>query len=75
MNTINKSILLFVGLRVKRRRKTLGYTQAQVAEAVGLSRASIANLETGRQDCPITTLHAIANSLEIPLWKLVKQND
>jgi transcriptional regulator with XRE-family HTH domain len=46
-----------VGMRAARLRTDAGLTQQQVADAVGLSRASIANFEVGRQR---TKLRALA---------------
>ncbi|MGO9684980.1 MAG: helix-turn-helix domain-containing protein, partial [Beijerinckiaceae bacterium] len=37
-----------LGSRAARRRDELRLTQAEVANQIGLSRASLANLETGR---------------------------
>jgi len=38
-----------LGRAVAKRRDELGLTQGEVAEKLGLSRASLANLENGRQ--------------------------
>ena len=46
------------GLRIEQMRNTLGWTQADLAKKVGLQRASIANLETGRQR---VLLHQVEN--------------
>lgn len=37
------------GLRIEQMRSSLGWTQADLSKKVGLQRASIANIETGRQ--------------------------
>ena len=37
------------GLRIEQMRNALGWTQLELSKKVGLQRASIANLETGRQ--------------------------
>lgn len=36
-----------IGLMIKRERKSRGYTSAALAEAVGLSRRAICNVESG----------------------------
>lgn len=41
---------IWLGGEIKDRRKSLGLTQATLAKVVGKSRASIANIEAGRQD-------------------------
>ena len=44
-----QSIYAELGRAVATRRKMVGLTQAEVAKDVGISRASIANIESGRQ--------------------------
>lgn len=46
------------------RRKALGLTQAQLASKVGMSRASIANIEGGRQNILLHHVYALAGALE-----------
>lgn len=46
-----------------RLREAAGLTQQAVADAVGLSRSSVANLETGRQDMPLSKLQAYAEAV------------
>jgi len=54
-----------LGEAVARRRRTLGLTQAELASRVGLSRASIANIEVGRQKMLVHQLFAVADALEL----------
>lgn len=44
-------------------RKKKGYTQAKVAELVGIARGSYANIETGKRGVPPKTAKKIANVL------------
>jgi transcriptional regulator with XRE-family HTH domain len=53
------------GARVRAYRTADGVTQQDLAEAAGLSRSSIANLEAGRQDVTVTTVLAIAHHLGV----------
>lgn len=48
-------------LAVARRRR--GLTQQQVAQACGLSRPSVANIEAGRQWIQVHTLHDLCDAL------------
>jgi DNA-binding XRE family transcriptional regulator len=57
-------VALAFGHLVKARREELGLIQETLAEAVGLSRAQIANIETGRVDTSIEKLPLFAKALK-----------
>lgn len=63
-----KALYLEIGARLKQRRSERGTTQDELADAVGLLRTSIANIESGRQRTPIHVLYnlclALATDLE-----------
>lgn len=63
--------LALVGARVKQRREALGLQQADLATALGLSRASVANLEAGNQDIPVSRLYALAAALRCTPQEIV----
>jgi len=44
-----ETVYLQFGLRVKQLRESLGWKQEDIATKVGLTRASIANIESGKQ--------------------------
>jgi len=52
-----------LGQRIRDARKAKNLRQAQLATAVGLTRTSITNLETGRQPVAVHTLCKIADAL------------
>lgn len=52
------------GSAVSTRRKALGLTQAELAAKVKMSRASIANIESGRQNILLHHVYALAAALE-----------
>lgn len=54
-----------VGQRIRRFRKGAGRTQHQLANQIGVSRASIANIESGRQNFMLHYVYAIAEALEL----------
>lgn len=64
-----------VGRRLRRARTEAGLTQQQLAAAVDLSRASVANIEAGRQPFPVYTLALFARALELPIGALVPNSD
>lgn len=53
------------GSAVSTRRKALGLTQAELAAKVNMSRASIANIESGRQNVLLHHVYALAAALEL----------
>src|SRR5437870_4659273 len=63
---INQTLLYqHIGAIMRKRRKALNMTQAQLAAAVGLLRTSIVNLEAGHQRVPLHTLYPICAVLGI----------
>ncbi len=51
---------------IKARRLELGMTQSELAKAVGYNdRSTIAKIEAGRIDIPISKIYAIANALKL----------
>ena len=54
-----------IGRRIKRFRKVAGQTQDQLASRIGVSRASIANIEAGRQNFLLHYVYAIAEALNL----------
>lgn len=52
------------GSAVSTRRKALGLTQAELAGKVKMSRASIANIESGRQNILLHHVYALASALD-----------
>jgi Zn-dependent peptidase ImmA (M78 family)/transcriptional regulator with XRE-family HTH domain len=56
---------------LRRVRAAQGLTQAELAEAAGLSRVGYRNLETGKSLPRVDTLHALAEALSVPLQDLI----
>ena len=54
-----------VGRKIRHYRRGLHRTQQQVAARVGLSRASMANIESGHQWVRLHHLYAIADALDL----------
>lgn len=55
-----------VGRAVRKRRKELGKSQQWLADRAGMSRASIANIETGRQQIMLHQLNDLQKALRLP---------
>ena len=58
-------IYKYLGRRIKDLRKGLHQTQEQLAKQVGISRASLANIESGRQQLLVHHLFSLANALQL----------
>lgn len=58
-------IYKLLGRNIATQRKQRELTQAQVAERVGLTRASLANIETGRQRAMLHHIYEIAEALDL----------
>lgn len=62
----DREMYRLLGSRLRTRRDALRMTQQQLADKVGVSRASIANIERGRQNVLLHHLYALAEALEMP---------
>jgi transcriptional regulator with XRE-family HTH domain len=67
------TLFQIIGSRVRegRDRCSQKYSQAKLAKVLGVSRASIVNIEAGRQHAPVDLLWRIAIALEIELVQLI----
>lgn len=54
-----------IGDRLKQARKSRGYTQDSLAEAIGVSRGVITNIEHGKAGPQKVVIHAICSVLKI----------
>lgn len=60
-------------MRVRSARRTLGISQAQIAENCGLSVPYISRIEQGKSNPTIAALSALAEALSIPIVELVAE--
>lgn len=63
-NVKEQEVLKRIGLRVKRKRDIIGYTQEKVAELMNCSTTTISRLENGQQCMSVQNLIRLANVLE-----------
>ena len=63
-----------LGAIIKERRSQLGLTQEQLSRQLKISRASLANIETGRQRVPVHRLYHIADKLDIKVARLLPES-
>lgn len=64
LGMVDESIYKRFGRAVASRRTALKLTQSKLGELVGLSRASIANIESGRQNVLLHQVYNIADALQ-----------
>lgn len=64
-----------IGARIKAAREELGWTQDQLAEAVGVSRSAVAQWETGRAGQVTTNLTRVAATLGVGVEHLMYGRD
>jgi transcriptional regulator with XRE-family HTH domain len=60
-----------IGARIRDARTTRGMTQADLAQAVGVSRSAVAQWETDRAGQVTGNLARIADALRIPVDRLI----
>lgn len=60
-----------VGRRIKTAREKRGLTQQALASMISLSRASLANIERGKQKTLLDTFVDLATALQLPPNKLL----
>jgi transcriptional regulator with XRE-family HTH domain len=59
------------GRRVAKLREAAGLTQAEVAERIGMSRSSVANIEGGRQPVYLDMVPILARALRCRIVDLL----
>jgi transcriptional regulator with XRE-family HTH domain len=64
-----------IGGIIRQRRRRLELPQAELAVRLGISRATLANIETGRQRVLVHHLYAFAGALDMKLTELLPQAD
>ena len=62
-----------IGGIIRQRRRRLELPQAKLAVRLGISRATLANIETGRQRVLVHHLYAFAEALDMKLSELLPQ--
>lgn len=60
------------GERVAARRRSLGLTQAQLAEQLGMNQPDLCDLEKGRHAPNLLTVENIAKALGVPAATLLR---
>lgn len=69
------NFLAELGERVARLRKVRSITQAQLAEALGVSQQTVQAYEVGRRRIPVSTLRLLAKALSVSLDELMAEGE
>ena len=68
-----KKIRHVVGKNIRALRNCLGLTQAELAEMTGLSRASVVNIEQGRQNIVPVQVYQFAFALKCRITEILPE--
>ena len=65
-----EDLLVRLGDRIRKLRKKRGWTQAVMAEKVGIDRSFLADVERGKRNVSILNLDLMAKGLKVSLSQL-----
>jgi transcriptional regulator with XRE-family HTH domain len=71
----DSTIYAALGSLVREHREAQGMSQSALAKRIGLTRASVANIESGRQRIPLHHLYRIAQALGVNAHTLLPNLD
>ncbi len=57
--------MIHIGLNIADLRVSRGWTQAELAERLGIAQANLSNIEKGKRDFTVSTLLRLAEALEV----------
>ena len=63
-----------LGARLRERRTSLGITQEKLAERSGVSRASIAIIERGKQRSPLHIIYQLCDAMDLEVTAILPSN-
>ncbi len=69
----NADITVRFGRRLRTLRKEKGWTQVQMADALGIDRSYISDMERGKKNVCLPTMEVLAIGFGISLSKLVSR--
>ncbi len=70
---MSTDIRVRLGSRVRTLRRKRGWTQVEMADALGIDRSYLSEIETGKKDPSLTILKTIADGFELTLSELLRQ--
>lgn len=70
ISTEDRDFFVALGERIASLRKVHSITQAQLAEALGVSQQTVQAYEMGRRRIPVSAMPVVARTLAVPLEEL-----
>lgn len=70
-----KRLYYYIGNKIAELRKKNNITQSNLADKINISRASVVNIEKGRQHAPLHLLWTIAENLNVSIETLLPTED
>ncbi len=70
---VSSDIRVRLGNRIRSLRRQHGWTQVEMAEAFGIDRSYLSEIETGKKDPSLTVLKTLADGLELTLSQLLRR--
>jgi transcriptional regulator with XRE-family HTH domain len=67
---VSTDVRVNFGEKLRRLRKRRGWTQAEMADILGLDRSYLAEIEEGKRNVCLLNIKAIADRLKVSLSKL-----
>lgn len=61
-----------LGINIKRIREEKGLLQSDLCNKLGLDRAYMSKVESGKKNLTLATIERIAKALEVPMEELLK---
>ena len=68
-----ENITVRFGIRLRRLRKEKGWTQVEMADALGIDRSYISDMERGKKNVCLPTLEVFAQGFGISISKLTSR--
>jgi len=64
-----------IGQRIRDERKAAGYTQAELAQIVGIDNTTLSRIEQGTRTLDSLTLRRISRALDVPMDRFFEESE
>jgi DNA-binding XRE family transcriptional regulator len=73
IDDVSSDVRVTFGKRLRQLRQRRGWTQAEMADILGLDRSYLAEIETGKRNVCLLNLRVIADGLGVTLSRLLSK--